>query len=240
MQQPDEQWSVYLSVIREARARGIEHAIGGGLAVATYTTHRQQTKDIDLYILPENREAMIDVVTRCGLADLYDRDPYDRKWIYRSYRDDTIVDIMWSMPNQRAQVDQVWLSRARDKDFFGERIRVLPPEELIWAKLYVLQRDRCDWPDILNIIYATSDQMDWDHLLNRVGEDVPLLDALLTIFRWLCPERAIQLPSRGWEKVHAHNGNGAGRPAARASLLDTRPWFLPAIEEAQQQEAERC
>ena len=30
---------------------------------------------------------------------------------------------------------------------------MLPPEELIWAKLYVLQRDRSDWPDILNLLY---------------------------------------------------------------------------------------
>jgi hypothetical protein len=96
--------------------------------------------------------------------------------------------------------------------------------------LYVLQRDRSDWPDILNILYATGPSLDWDRLIRRVGSDAPLLEAILTILVWLCPARAVRIPAAVRRRL---------REAARAprvgiphdDLLDTRPWFLPRLEE---------
>ena len=222
--------TIYVDVMREARARGIEFAVGGGSAVAVYTAARESTKDIDLYVLPEDRERMIDVVTGCGLADYYDVHPYDRGWIYRGYVNDVIVDVMWSMPNQRTQVDVAWLRRGPEIDLFGERVRILPREELIWAKLYVLQRDRSDWPDILNLIYCTAAKLDWDHLVRRIGDDGPLLGAVLTIFRWLCPEKADLVPRHVWENL-VHQCTDARGGIPRPDLLDTRPWFVPALEQ---------
>src|SRR5581483_4784667 len=43
----------------------------------------------------------------------------------------------------------------------GERFRLLPPEELLWSKLYVLQHERCDWPDILNLLQEMGSGMNW-------------------------------------------------------------------------------
>lgn len=223
-------WPLYQRVMEEAHRRGIVFAIGGGLAVEAYTAHRESTKDIDFYVLPQERDRMVAVVTEFGLADLYDKLPYDRKWIYRSFTGDVIVDIMWAMPNQRAQVDIEWLSRARDKSLHGMAIRVLPPEELIWAKLYVMQRDRCDWPDVLNLIYATSGELDWDHLLRRIGDDAPLLKAVLTIFHWLSPDRAQQMPPEVLQTLEERSKRSA---APSPDLLDTRPWFIPALKPAQ-------
>jgi hypothetical protein len=223
------QVTTYVDVIRQARARGIEFAVGGGSAVAVYTSARESTKDIDLYVLPEDRERMIEVVKDCGLRDYYEVRPYDRGWIYRGYVDDAIVDVMWSMPNQRTQVDLDWLRRGPEVDLYGEQVRILPREELIWAKLYVLQRDRSDWPDILNLIYCTASKLDWDHLVRRIGDDGPLLGAVLTIFRWLCPEKAHVVPARVWKRLVSQCTEPRGG-IPRPNLLDTRPWFVPALD----------
>lgn len=224
------QCELYSEVIRDAYRRGIEFAIGGGHAVASYILYRQSTKDLDFYVVPEDRNRMIEVLDECGLKDYYDVHEYDRKWIYRSHSNDFIVDVIWSMPNQRAQVDREWLRRGPEIELFGQRVRLLAPEELIWAKLYVLQRDRSDWPDILNLIYATAPRLDWDHLLSRIGDDAPLLGAVLTIFRWLCPDGARELPAGLCERLCGHITRPRGIP--REDLLDTRPWFVPALEHA--------
>lgn len=221
---------VYAQVLRQTREHGIAFAIGGGLAVSLYVPQRQNTKDIDIYVKPSDREEMINIVTECGLKDYYEKLPYDRHWIYRSYDDDSIVDVMWSMPNRRAVVDDQWLTRGPEIDVHGMRVRALPPEELIWAKLYVLQHDRSDWPDILNIMYATAPTLDWNHLIDRVAGDAPLLEALLSIFGWLCPSRAAQIPSAVRKKLKdAARGPQTGIP--HDQLLDTRPWFLPRLQE---------
>jgi hypothetical protein len=217
-------------VLRQTRERGIPFAIGGGIAVALYVPQRQSTKDIDIYVRPSDREEMIEIFTRCGLKDYYEKLPYDRYWIYRGYKGESIVDVMWGMPNRRAIVDDEWLTRGPEIEVHGERVRALAPEELIGAKLYVLQRDRSDWPDILNIFYATVSSLDWDHLIRRVGSDAPLLEAILTILAWLCPGRAARIPAAVRRKLkEAARGPRVGIP--HDNLLDTRPWFLPRLEE---------
>jgi hypothetical protein len=98
---------------------------------------------------------------------------------------------------------------------------------MLWAKLYVLQRDRCDWPDVLKIIHAQRERMDWDHLLHRLADDAPLLHGALLVFRWLCPTEAKALPSRLWRDL---DENEVAMPEgatcrSRADLLDRRTWF---------------
>jgi hypothetical protein len=229
---PPEQWAIYERVIAEARTRGLRFAVGGGLAAMTYAGQWRNTKDIDLYVLPQDRQAMIQLVTELGLEDLYQKEPYDRNWIYRSYKDDVIVDIMWAMANQRAQVDERWL-KGPLVEAGGQRFRLLPAEEEIWSKLYVLQRDRCDWPDALNLLYGVGPRLDWRRLVTRAAEDRALLAALLSAFAWICPERARELPAWLWDELHiAPPGDGNGEVTrARARLLDSRPWFTPVLED---------
>ena len=131
--------------------------------------------------------------------------PYDRGWIYRGNVDDIIVDIIWGMPNRRTEVDLDWVTRGPCLNLQGDRVRVLPPEELIWAKIYVLQRDRSDWPDILNLIFATGPRLDSERLLDRLGEDALLLAAILSVFRWLNPAAANRLPQWLWNVSHYPN-----------------------------------
>ena len=225
----------------EARNRNLQFAVGGGLAAMTYAGQWRNTKDIDLYVLPRDREEMIGVVTALGLEDYYEKQAYDRKWIYRSYKDDTIVDIMWAMANQRAQVDEAWLN-GPEVEAGEERFRLLAAEEELWCKLYVLQRDRCDWPDALNLLYGVGPELDWHRLISRVAEDRALLSGLLSTFVWLCAERARELPGWIWREVGVSApGAAGGLEMARdhARLLDSRPWFTPALEE-NEEGAARC
>lgn len=229
---PDEDWMIYRQVIAEARKQSIPFAVGGAFAIATYTGHLRITKDLDLYTMPPHREALIRILSREGLADYHSRQPYDREWIYRGIRDGTIVDVIWSMANRRSLVDNDWIHRGPEINLRGDALRVLPPEELVWAKLYVIQRDRCDWTDILNILYSTAATLDWKHLLARVGADAPLLAAVMSVFAWLFPGRVDELPAWLWEKLHLSPFPAAGQPDVereRVRLLDSRPWFHGAL-----------
>ena len=229
---PPPQWSIYQRVMREAQHRNIPFAVGGGLAAMTYAGQWRNTKDIDLYVLPRDRGRMIELVLALGLEDYYEKQPYDRNWIYRSYKDDTIVDIMWAMANQRAQVDEAWLN-GPEVEAGEQRFHLLPAEEELWSKLYVLQHDRCDWPDALNLLYGVGPELDWRRLLAGVAEDLALLAGLLSCFAWLHAERANELPRWLWSALHLSPPAAAGLEQARtrARLLDSRPWFTPVLEQ---------
>ena len=225
----EEQFPVYVDVVREATARKIPFALGGSLAMTFYARKPvRNPKDLDLYVKPEDRDAMIEVLKHLNLRDYYDTVPYDRGWIYRSTDDNVIVDVIWSMVNRRATVDDEWLTHGDSVSFAGEKLKLIPIEEMIWSKLYVLQRDRCDWPDILNIIDQVGKSLDWARLLDRIGEDGPLLHGVLDIYRWLCPDQAKCLPSWIWAELGQPATRGNGITRERANLIDSRPWFLSA------------
>jgi hypothetical protein len=171
---------------------------------------------MDLYTLPQHRDTMVRLIEGLGLTDVNDRWPYGTDWTYRASTGDTIVEVIWKMKNDRAVVDEPWLSRALEVKGRGLTLPVAPPEEMMWAKFYVMNRERCDWPDILNYMYFCGDELDWDHLLKRLGPDSLLLAGVLCVFAWLSPDRAKLLPESLWPRV------GLAHPDSTQSGVDTR------------------
>ena len=228
---PPDEWSVYQQVIRQARAAGVRFAFGGAFATAVYTGELRNTKDFDFYVTPADRDRMIQAMAQAGLTDHFERLSYDRQWIYRASRGDIIVDTIWAMANQRAIVDDYWLVRGPEVTIFGERLRAIPVEELIWSKLYVLQRERCDWTDVFNLLDARAEAVDWDHLLGRLEDDAPLLAGALDVFAWLAPHRVAGIPRRVRTELGLRDLSPPDSEVSRvrADLLDSRPWFTRLI-----------
>ncbi|HTM52006.1 MAG TPA: nucleotidyltransferase [Bryobacteraceae bacterium] len=217
---------VYLAVIEEAQAREIPFAVGGSLAMAAHCGLLRNSKDLDLYVLPEDAPGMIRALTDLGFEDYYSRLPYDRGWIYRACKDELIVDVIWAMANRRADVDRGWLERAQEIEAGGKRFHLLSVEEMIWSKLYVFQRDRCDWPDILNLVDCARRRLDWDYLASRLSDDLPLLKGILQVYQWLRP--GVLAGNPRWMR---DGEAGDGVPSAditrrRAALLDSRAWLV--------------
>jgi hypothetical protein len=221
------EWRIYRTAIGALRGAGIEFLVGGGFARAGYTGHWRDTKDIDFYVRPQDRERAAHALNRAGFADYFQKLPYDRAWIYRSYKRNVIVDIIWAMANQRANVDEAWFRHAPQLKIRGELLALVPPEELLWCKLYIIQRDRCDWTDIFNLVHEHGAQMDWGRLIRMVEDDVPLLQALLNVYEWLCPTAIKKLPGSLSRRVRgAQKAMRTRSPTHdRIRLLDSRTWF---------------
>lgn len=208
--------------------------LGGALAVAAYIGLVREHKDVDLYVLPEQRAQRIELINQLGLEDYYACEAYDQAWIYRAHQNGTLVDVIWEMANHLAPVDEGWLTQGAAVEVEGLRLCLLPPEELIWTKFHVLQKDRCDWPDVLNLLYATGSQIDWMQLLTRLGDDAPLLTGALAVNSWLCPGAARQVPGWVWQRLQLNPPNTwTATPIVnlqRVKLIDSRPWFIPAFK----------
>lgn len=231
-----QQWSICKRAIDVLTSEKVDFMLGGAYGLALYTGRLRDTKDADFFIIPEHAPRAAAALARAGFLDYYTKLPYDRRWIYRADRDNFIIDLIFRMANRRADVDEIWFQRAHEVTIHGDRVKVIPPEEMLWQKSYVLQRDRCDWPDIINIFYVSGHKLDWEHLINRARDDEKLIYGLLHVFEWLCPDLAAKLP----DFIRAR----AGLPPAmlghdddltrhRAALLDSRKWFAPSGEAAE-------
>lgn len=225
------QWQLYKSVIEAALHRNVRFAVGGGLAAMTYAGQWRNSKDLDLYLQKRDLDQMKRILVDLAFRDYYEKLAYDREWIYRAYSDDIIIDLIFAMANQRTQVDDQWFD-GPEVEADGVRFRLIAPEEALWSKLYVLQRDRSDWPDTLNLLYGVGPEMDFRRILRKLSSDAPLLAGLLRVFGWLCPSRARELPEWLWDELGLRPPEDLETPeqvSARARLLDTRPWFTPTL-----------
>jgi len=200
--------------------------LGGGFALATLTGHWRNTKDMDLYIHPDENQRAIEALEGAGFSDYFNQQPYDRKWSRRNIKSDVIVDLLWGMGNYRADVTDVWFERAPSVTIRDQKLLVIPAEELIWCKVYIIHRDRCDWTDLFNLVYVRGPELDWEHLLDILQEDAPLLSGLLAVYAWLYPRGINELPKWIWSHLALRppstKTNGV---KSRSRWLDSRRWF---------------
>jgi hypothetical protein len=225
---PDNEWAVYKDAITAVRKLNVPFVLGGAFGLATYTGRWRNTKDMDLFVRPSDKDAVVEALLKIGFEDYYPRLAYDRGWIYRAVRDDILVDVIWGTPNRLTEVDDEWFKNQTPVKLKDEMLAALPPEELLWIKLYVLQRDRCDWPDLLNLLYAEAERMDWPRLIGRLGEDVQLLQGLMQVFAWLAPSKTAGFSKEVRDLLNIRKPTKAElemEQERRVRLLDSRPWF---------------
>ena len=110
---PTEQWEVLRDGSEALEQAGAPFLLAGALALATYTGHWRNTKDIDVVIQEVHREAVIESLSKAGFEDYFERENYDRSWIFRGFKDGVLFDVIWALPNHRVGIDEAWFARAQ-------------------------------------------------------------------------------------------------------------------------------
>jgi hypothetical protein len=216
----------FLRAMEALDREGVRYLVAGAFGLHHHTGFWRGTKDLDLLILPRDREVAIEAVAATGLQDMFFREPYDRAWIFRSTRDGVIVDIIWMLANKEDTVSEEWFDRGEPADFFGKQVQMVSAADMCWMKLFVFQLKRCDWPDIINVIRGTQGSLDWGVLLRQVGPHWRLLCALVDIYDWLCPDERYIIPESFREELeHRRRTNADENRECRRDLFDSRPWL---------------
>ncbi len=166
---------------------GIDYMLGGALGVYYYTDWWRSTHDLDIYVVHEKVEQARDVLDGIGFVDMGEQGEGDKDWIYHARKDGLIVDVIWRFANLANYVQPDWLRRAPRGRFLDVDVRFIPLEELIWMKIFVINRHRCDWPDIMRIIRSQCTKLDWHRLIDLLDEHWLLLAGLVNVLDWQYP-----------------------------------------------------
>jgi hypothetical protein len=182
----------------EARARALEvlkgaevpFLVGGAYAYGRYTSIYRDTKDLDVF--PRKADALraLEVLG----ADGWRTERTDEVWIYKAFRGPYFVDVIFSSGNGVAAVDDEWFANARAGHVFGREVLLAPPEELIWSKAFVLERERYDGADVIHLIRSTAATLDWRRLLRRFDRYWEVLLSHLLLFRFTYPGERSGVP----------------------------------------------
>src|SRR3569833_2455916 len=135
--------------------------LGGVFAMFHLTGIYRDTKDLDLFCKASDYPKILKFFADKG----YRTDLYDVRWLAKVYKDDYIIDIIFDTVNNICRVDDSWLKYATKARFMGVDVLLLAPEELVFCKLYVLNRERYDAADINHVLLKTGWDFDWKRLL---------------------------------------------------------------------------
>jgi hypothetical protein len=178
-----------MSALQEA---GVAFLVGGAYSLARYTGIERHTKDFDVFVKREDCDRALAVLEGIGCGT----DVPFPHWLGKAYRDGEFVDVIFSSGNGIADVDDLWFAHAVDEVVLGIQTRLCPPEETIWSKSFIMERERYDGADILHLIRACGDRLDWDRLLKRFDGYWRVLLAHLTLFGFVYPGERDRVPAR--------------------------------------------
>jgi hypothetical protein len=66
---------------------------------------------------------------------------------------------------------------------------------MIWSKAFVTERERYDGADIMHLLLACAETLDWDRLLRRFDVHWRVLFSYLCLFGFVYPSERTRLPA---------------------------------------------
>ena len=173
----------YRHVLDCLHAEGIRFLVGGAYALECFTGVARWTKDIDLFVAPAECEAVLRALERAG----YETEVTSPVWLAKAHSGNDFVDVIFSSGNGIAEVDEAWFAHADEGEVLGVRVKLCPPEEMIWSRSWVMERERFDGADVAHLLRACGPRMDWNRLLARFGPHWRVLLAHLVLFGFIYP-----------------------------------------------------
>jgi hypothetical protein len=211
-------------------AAKVPFLIGGAYMVEVCGGVSRSTKDFDLYIRPDHVDAALRALAQAG----YKTELTFPHWLAKGTYEGDILDLIFRAGNGLCEVDDSWFERARDDDLLGVPVKLCAPEEMIWMKAYIMERERFDGADIAHILLCCLAEIDWAHLVRRFGPDWRVLLSHLILFGYIYPGERARIPAGIIEGLLAQLGNEARTPGpeglCRGTLL-SRQQYLVDVQE---------
>lgn len=187
---PEAERSVYQLALQTLNRAGIPYVVSGLYALYEYTGIYRQTKDLDLLMEPRYLEGAARALGDAGFHTHLEQ----AHWLAKAIKDEAMVDLIYGMGNGLHLIDGDWYRYARPGLLAAMPVRVAPPEELIWHRLFVSERHRSDMADIVHLILMRGDELDWERLLDRLGPHWRLLLAQVHLFDFVYPGHRRRIP----------------------------------------------
>jgi hypothetical protein len=176
---------------------GVPFLVGGSHAFLHYTGIVRNTKDFDLFVVREDFERALEALALAG----YRTEVTFPHWLGKAHQSGDHVDIVFSSGNGIARVDDLWFEHAVEAQVLGMPVELMPCEELIWQKAFIMERDRYDGADIMHMLRAQGPSLDWDRLVARFDRFWPLLLAYVVQFTFTYPGEQETIPRRVYDEL---------------------------------------
>lgn len=181
----------YIHTLRLLDDGGVPFMLGGAYALAQYTGIERHTKDLDIFVRQADAHRTLDILGDAG----YEARLLFPHWLGKAHCGADFVDIVFNSGNGMCPVTDEWFQHAEQSDVFGVPVLLTPPEEMIWQKSLILERERYDGADVTHIIHCRAEQLNWKRLITLFGADWRVLLSHLVLFGYIYPSERNRIPA---------------------------------------------
>jgi hypothetical protein len=218
-----------MNLLREA---GVPYLVGGAYAFARYTGIVRHTKDFDVFVHSRDFDAALDAFARAG----YEVDRTFPHWLGKAFQGDDFVDLIFGSGNGIARVDDLWFEHSVEDEVLGIPVRLIPAEEMIWSKSFIMERERFDGADVAHVLYSRAGEIDWQRLLGRYGDEHQrVILTHLLLFGYIYPGDAGRIPAGVLDgllaRAEEQGGTGAEDDKLCRGTILSRSQYLVDVEE---------
>jgi hypothetical protein len=216
--------------MRELEEQRVPFLVGGAYAFERYTGIGRHTKDFDLFLHPRDVERTLALLTVAGC----ETELSFPHWLAKARSGEDVVDLIFSSGNGVALVDDDWFKYSVAEIVLDVPVRLIPAEEMIWSKSFVMERERYDGADVAHVLRACADTLDWPRLVRRFDSHWRVLLHHLVLFGFIYPCERARVPAGVMRELMGRLDAELTRPAPERvcqGTLISRAQYLIDVEQ---------
>jgi hypothetical protein len=177
----------YVDLMHRLQEARVPFLIGGTYACECYTGLPRRTKDLDLFLRKSDFPRAMKVAEAGG----YRTENTAPHWLGKIFQDGDFIDVIYSSGNKVCHVDDDWFAHAVEDTVLGVPVLLCPVEEQVWSKAFIMERERFDGADVIHLLHARAEQLDWARLLSRFGAYWRVLLSHLVLLEFVYPNENV-------------------------------------------------
>lgn len=232
-QPPNQKENLYRKVLEILLKNKIPFLVGGTYALSKYTGIERETHDLDLFCKAGEVLHIIGILEKAG----FQTEMSDARWLAKvlGKPGSHVIDFIFGTPQGIVIVDDSWFEKIHSSELFGQKVRLVPPEEMIWSKSYRHNKFHFEGADVNHLILKTGENLDWKRILNKMEAHWELLFSTLLEFRFVYPSERHLIPGWLMEELMSRLTDQISSPLpkekiTRGPLLDIDPYKIDVEE----------
>jgi hypothetical protein len=161
----------------------IPYLLAGAYSLYHLTGILRDTKDLDIFCKSGDFHKIIKLFSDKG----YKTEITDERWLGKIFEGKNFIDIIYTTVNNLCIIDDKWFKNACKGEYNGIPVSYIGPEEFIWCKIFVQNRERYDAADINHMILKRGKKLNWKQLLEYVDQHWQLLLQQIINFMYVYP-----------------------------------------------------
>lgn len=181
---------VFKQAIRALNDSGLRFAVGAAFARNIYTGIWRSTKDLDIFLKPADLHEVMSVLKKAGFRTSVE----NPVWLAKAYKGRHFVDLIFGTGHGKYRFDDRSFEGGPRVEVLDVETTLIPIEEMIVSNAYLASRQRFDGAEIAHLIHGVKGKLDWDRVVERLGEDRQLILWHLILFDYVYPGHKDYLP----------------------------------------------